>query len=528
MRALLDRRWLPLAFGALLVALWAPLVASPLLPFHDASGLVGLAGALAHADEPAARIAAFYELDLGLFPSVLYFGWGWLAGAVGMPMHVAYALFTALFCVGGVPASAWLLLRAFRRPPALALLAFPVAYHQQVWFGFLGSAAAVNGLVAALACAKLVVDDPRPRHHVGLAAALLFVAAAHPFPFALTLAIVAPVLVWPRPAGGEGWAGVLFAARAACFLPAALFLAPWAAGFFGGGAGGGEGASLRRIRRALRPDGAPLAADLESFLRWLGDGYAAAWDETLPALALASVAAFLVAGIRAPASPAAREPRPEAPRAWLWLAWAALVLALGSLLLPTKLLWPNFWWGARQRCVLPLFLVALAGVRPARRGLPPLALAPAALAALLYAGYVTFDFAATWRGRALAGFEEAIAAIPPGRSVLAFPDLAERHYTRGHPYLVQHYVARAGGYAVPGLQGHRGSYWVTPKPPPPHPAWGDSKAFVWQEHAAGFEYFLVEAPTDGPPLDLAAAAPAGAVELVREAGRFRVYRKLRD
>jgi hypothetical protein len=187
----------------------------------------------------------------------------------------------------------------------------------------------------------------------------------------------------------------------------------------------------------------------------------------------------------------------------------------------------------RVRLVVPFFLVAVALVRPRSRGLPTWAVAPAAAVAGLFAIYVSYDFATHWRGRSLAGFSETIAAIPPGRSLLFFPaagpgaGIPEGHYTLPHPYLGQHYVARGGGRSLPHLRGHPGAYWITMKPPePPAPSWGDPRRFDWQAHAAGFDYFLLEVPAEGPLPDPMVTAPPGAYGTVMARGRFILWNRL--
>src|SRR4051812_46882954 len=147
MRAFLARRWFALSFSICLAAVLLPLCQSRILPFQDYSGIVGLSGALAHRADPAANVRAFYDIDISASPCVLYFGWAWLAGAVGVPVEIAFDLFVALFAIAGPPLAMLLLLRTFRRPAWLSLLAFPISYHHQIWFGFLGSAAAITGLL---------------------------------------------------------------------------------------------------------------------------------------------------------------------------------------------------------------------------------------------------------------------------------------------------------------------------------------------------------------------------------------------
>jgi hypothetical protein len=500
-------RWLrahPLA-AALAVCLavqCAPLLLTRVLPFHDAPGVIGLGGVFAHLDDPRTRVREFFDVDYGLYPSIAYFGWAWLAAHLHVPVDVAFNVFIAAFCLAGPPLALLLALRAFGRPPALALLALPIGYHQQIWFGFLGSAAGITGLLLALGCARRLVDDPRPRWHLGLAAALLFVALCHPFALGLALLVVAPVL-WPPPARRLR----ALALRLACFAPTAVVLASWASGFFGGGSAGRVG--LARLLRA------PALADAGTFVEWLGGGYRGHADELVVAVALAALAAFLALGVRG----AGGGPR----RDTVWLGWAVAALAAGYLFLPDSLYWPTTWWGVRFRCVVPLFLVAVVCVRRAPRGLPPWVLAVPAVAAVLFAGYVTSDFQGRWKKQVLEGFDEALAAIPPGQSLLALPALADPHYTRAHPYLGQYYVARTGGRATPYLMGHPGSYWVTMKPAPLAPPWGDPSQFVWSLHGPGYDYFLLE----HRDLDPFAALPAGAVELVSARGAWRLYRRQR-
>ncbi len=501
----MPRRAFALIFALALVAQVAPLAVTRVLPFHDAPGIEGLCGVFAHTDNPAARIAEFYDIDFGPYPSVLYFAWGFAAAKLHVPVDLAFNLFIAIFCVAGPALAMLVLLPAFGRPRELALLALPVTFHQQIWYGFVGSAAAVPGLLLALAFAKEVVDRPRPRAYLGLAGALLFTAFAHPFALTMTLAVCAPLPLWRGTVRARGL-------RLLCVVPTALFLAAWASTFFGGGNDRVRvGARLARELRLERP---PLLDDARVFLDWLGGGYAGHIDELVALVALAGLALFLARGVR----DAALDDRSGR----LWLAWACGILLAGYLLLPNRVNWPTYWWGLRVRCALPLFLVAIVAVRISPRGLPRSALVLPAAVALAFGVYVTVDLATYWRGRVLDGFDQAIDAIPPGQSVLGMPALRERHYGRAHPYLVQYYVARKGGRAVPYLGGHPGSYWVTARPAPQAPPWGDPAQFVWQEHGAGYDYFLLERPMDGVWPEPFRDAP---VTLVSDRGQWRLYRR---
>jgi hypothetical protein len=301
----------------------------------------------------------------------------------------------------------------------------------------------------------------------------------------------------------------------------------------------------------------------------------------VPAIAIATLVGFLVGGARVSENPPSVTPSrvglaPPPGCRWsralrsngLPLGWAAAILLVGYLFLPMKLVWPELWWGVRVRCVLPSYLVLVALIRPlgtgistgsgrpARlkaalftRGLPLACLIPMTAVAFAFLGYVTWDFHRFSHDR-LAGFDAALAAIPPGQSVLGFPVRPDPHYTLPHPYLVQHYVARKGGRAVPHLRGHRGSYWITMKPPPDSPPWGDPRLFDFHLHG-DWDYFLIERPIDdvhdAQPFSIPSMAavedpdddappgrphpmrdvPAGSVRRVVAEGQFELWQRLR-
>ncbi len=501
--------------------------------------MIGLAGTFAHRAQPSARIDEFFDVNFGAYPSVLYFGWAYLWALLRVSADVAFSIFIALFCIAAPPVALLCLLRALGRPRYLALLAFPIGYHQQIWFGFLGSSASVAGLVFALAFAIDAAYRPRLGNHLALACAVLFLAMAHPFSLALAFLVLLPFLVWPpgRSVSPERGRVATTALRLACFVPALVFLTPWLAGFIGRSVGSANTnpAHTPFVARALHEfalDRPRPHFDGSLFVNWLGNGYQSHQDELIPGVALLVLVSFVLLGARPEQSK--RRVTVACPadaglsHAWIWLAWAVAVLAAGFLLLPQQVFWPERWWGVRVRCVVPLFLVLVATIRPTPRGLPAWLVAPSVAAALMFAGYLTWDFRAYWHNQVLSGFREAIAAVPPGQSLLSLTVFPEPHYTVGHPYLAQHYVAWQGGRAVPYQMGHPGSYWVTQKLPPPAPPWGDPALFVWAEHGAGYDYFLVELPVTGTsndPLHALAAQAAGPVTLVKAAGQWRVYRR---
>lgn len=511
-----------------LIALVAPIAATPILPFHDASGIVGLGGALAHRGDAATRVDEFFRFDLGLMPSVLYFGWIAIGSWMGASAESAVRAFVAVFCLVGPVLATLALLRTFRRPDHLALLALPVAYHHQVWFGFLGSAAAVSAVVLAPAVAFRVASRASPIRFVQAAMVPLLAATAHPFAVALVLLEMTPLLVGPfTPGKSVGQRLRTLGIGMLALAPTAVFLASWFIRFFQpqGGSGSAWAAFMRQLGRAR----VPSVADGPTLVRWLGGGLVGPIDEVVVAIALASLLVCLVRGVRPPAPRGTGNDTPS-PRAWLWPAWAVMVLAGGFLFLPDQLTWPTLWWGVRFRCVAPLFLMTLALVPVRPQGLRPWATWPAFATAVVYAAYLTWDFGAYFRGRVLAGFDGALAVIAPGSTVLGLPrPPPDPHHTLPHPYLVQHLVARQGGRAAPYLRGHPGSYWVIQNRMPVSPSWGDARAFDWDAHAGGFGYFLLELPPRGsnlPIVDPFASLEGTKVRKIFDAGSWRVYQNV--
>ena len=78
---------------------------------------------------------------------------------------------------------------------------------------------------------------------------------------------------------------------------------------------------------------------------------------------------------------------------------------------------------------------------------------------------------------------------------------------------------------MPQLKGHPGSYWITMKAPPPSPAWGDPRQFVWSEHAAGYDFFLMEMPIGRTPFDPFRDAPRERVGSVAVNGNWILWHR---
>src|SRR5215813_13365388 len=116
MRRFLERYGFYLVFGLCLAAQLAPLFVSRYLPFHDLHGMVGLAGALVHRNDPAAHIHDYYNFDLGPYPSTFFMVWAWLLFKLGIPVTIAASLYVGIFIIAALPLSVWAAAWAFGRP----------------------------------------------------------------------------------------------------------------------------------------------------------------------------------------------------------------------------------------------------------------------------------------------------------------------------------------------------------------------------------------------------------------------------
>lgn len=525
-RDLLEKYGFYVVFAGLTIAQIAPLFASKYLPFHDLGGMVGLTGALTHRNDPAARIGDFYEINIRAYPSTFFMMWVWLLAKLHLSVAFATSLYYAIFILAALPASVWAACWAFGRPRWLSLLAFPVVWHHQVWWGFIGSASAIPGLLCALAAARRMTIKPSWGAGVALALAALYTAMCHAIAFIMLLGILAPFVIVNVPWRDAARAARTLGVRIACMLPSLVFLGPWLLDFTRLAPGhaadprsvvlGGDGGSRwQHFKHTLVFAEGSLKWNLSLFLEWLGDGLKNNVDRWIACIGLIALFLCLVIGVRIPAD-TEEQPRGGAG----WLVWAAVVLLAGFLLLPMHMFWPTDWWGARARFVVPLFLVGIVAVRPWRYGLSARWAAIPALASLFYGIYLTHNFVVDWKQQ-VAGFGGAIRSIPPGQSVLYMSNLPTGTLNGQHVYLGQYYTALSGGFIVPCMKGHREAMWVLAKSLPQHPPWGNLAYFRWPQHSAAFNYFLVE---NAPPT-LFHDAPKGAVTKVFEGGHWSVWHK---
>jgi hypothetical protein len=521
MRRFLDRFGFHLLFAVCLAAQLAPLFVSRYLPFHDAQGMAGLGGALIHRNDPAAHISDFYSFDIRAYPSTFYLMWIWLLAKLHISIAPATSAYCAFFIIGALPLSIWAAAVAFGRPRWLSFLAFPVCYHQQVWFGFLGSCAAIPGIFFALASARVLTVKPSWRPAVALAASALFVALCHALGFVMLLGLLAPLAIARVPWRDTRRMLQTLGLRLACLVPALIYLGPWLNNFTKDAPGVVvmPGSRWDHFKQNIRLAEGSLRDNIYLFWQWLGDGLRSDVDKWVAAATVACTLIYLVVGARVPL--VEKDDPPPPGRAWL--GWAALIFAAGYFLLPQHIHWPTDWWGARQRFILPLFLVGVVAARPWRYGLDGRWMAIPIAISLFYGMFLTRELHLHWRREVTAGLTSAIRSIPPGQSVLYLNPHTGGALTLPHPYLLQYYVAEKGGFVMSGMKGHQEAMWVRPKSfPVGNPTWGRTALFQWTAHSKAYDYFVVEGPI--PPAFLK-AGPTGLVDVVYRGGPWSVFKK---
>lgn len=514
-RAVKGDRFLVVAFLIALLANWAPLVVSEYLPFTDLSGHMGLAGALAHWDDAAAQIPAYFERDIRLIPGVLFEAFAFaLHPLLGVP--AATNLFIGLFCVAGVPLSLLYALRVFRRDPRLCLLAFPFLYHRSIWYGFVNFAASVPFLLVSLALLEQCLEDGRAgvlkrRRFVALALTAFLTVAAHAFGamvlFGLALLLI--LLSIPRIS--------TFAAVLTSLAPALAYLFRW---LRTGTHTGSPSGLFAQITGSIRP----LTGSLDLFYQWTINGLASDVDQYVFIAGASGLAASLTfaASRRSPGKSAT----PLRLRAKPFVLLSATLIMF--FLLPMELRTP-YWWAVAVRLVPLAWLFAALSLPRASQKTPAWALAPALAAGVFYGGYLAFDFRAWFQNVEMAGLNQVLDEIPQGARVHAiFPPFdQERHYAH-YPiaFAANYYVVRRGGVATPMMDGTK-DVWVSPRPLPPRAPWGMGRAFSWTLYGSHWDYFLVKHPPPGlPPIRPPFRdAPPGSVTLVARSGLWSVYKR---
>jgi len=322
-------------------------------------------------------------------------------------------------------------------------------------------------------------------------------------------------------------------------VPALAYLGPWLGPTFVGGKGPGLAAFVQHLWAQRQP----AATYLENVHEWFLNAYVSPVDEVVAVVFAAALLAALVFGLR-PSWPSTSWPERRAPREAgeappardrLWAAripLTALALGAGYLVLPMSIDRPFGWWAVNVRLLVPFLLTLglLVRTRGSRWARPAWALGPVWAAATFYGLYIATDFHRWWSGVELAGFEEALQAIPEGKRVHAlWPAFGgERHYSHfPMAHMVDWYIVERGGAATPAMTSVPHELWASPKPIPATP-WSLEQYFSLQSYGRYWDYFLVKQPAPGNAgryTPFRGDTPPGAVTRVFESGLWSVWRR---
>ncbi|HUH01265.1 MAG TPA: hypothetical protein VML75_04670 [Kofleriaceae bacterium] len=514
-------------WGSLLVLGCALAYAAPLLASRYFPGLDlpwhGAAVAIMH-EGGGERFLGYFEVE-SQFSSylTLYLLLDALANVTG-DVAIAMQLLIAGYIVAFV-AGARRLLRSFGGDGGLAVLAAPAAYSVTLEFGFLGYALCFPLTFWLWARAR---DLEAATHPVRAAAAMFALTAAialtHPFAAVVALAGVAVIALLhaPLPRAGLG-----LGAAAVGIVPAVM-----AAMMLAGDAGA---------------DTTPVAAS--------GAGL---WDKlqtqdfVSPIESVATVpvrlfgfipdwACFVLGalGLLAALHGRQRSGAPSSDRILARRSAGYLLVALAAIYLvtPYTFYWPHHWYGAQPRLLPLIWVVALVVLRmrpgaPMRALHAPLAVSLAALLTLVGTSLLPF-------AREASDFRAVIEASEPEVKTLGLIDQPWARW-REPPSPWRHapawLLAERGGYvsnlifAAPA-SGNAGV--IVPvrtrahaPPRPASPPAGRAYWFDWEQHASGWDQFLIRDRDVDRRHDYF-AGHAGEVALVIQQGRWRLYRRLR-
>lgn len=500
--------------GGMLVNL-APLAIAPILPMSDINGLEGIVGVLIHRFDPSVHTDRYFDVHV-VRPNALSFGFVFVLSHL-MPITAATNLFIALFDVVALPWALYYTLKACGRDPRLAIFGVAATYHRCLWYGFLGSVAAVSMLVLQVGLMNAAFSRPRRSwRDLALSGTMLALVTAHAFLYAIGAGLFAiwALLAYRQPSHP--------ARRWLPLLPSLVYFGPWLAHLFSGTGGSGIATLLGDLIR-LRP---PFLRYLSGVHEWFLNGYDGTIDEALAVVFGLTLVAFLILGVRAERPPATV----HAPSLWRSrLAITAGFFVAGYFLLPMSLQRPFGWWAVHVRLLMPaiLALVLLVPRRP--RGLPVWTLAPLGAAAIAYGAFIAHDFRTWWMPVEIAGLREAIAQIPSGKRVHAlYPSFIDEHhyshFVMGH--IVDQYLVDKGGNVTPAMSSVPAELWAGWKPVPAAP-WGEHTAFSWIRYSPYWDYFLVKqpAPGNGQRYRPFPDAPPGAVDQIYEQGLWSVWKR---
>jgi hypothetical protein len=472
----------------------APLWVGRFLPLLDLPQHLAITTVLLHHGDPAWQLAAYFEPQRGELTPY----WAHYLALEGlgrvMPVDVAARVFLSLYVVA-LPWAAMALARALHRPPAVGLLAVPLALNANLYYGFIAYCWSVVLLLWGLALLARQLDAPRAARAAALAllAGALFFTHVQSFAFLLLAAPILGVI-----GGVPIWRRLL---RAWPLAPAALvFFLPWL--YLSTTTQPGT----ERYFPPLEDQRAKYEAPLQR-LAGLPGAVAGSYQDGSDDWLLGAWAVVVAAALWAARGEGAHG------RGGSALAIAALACYF---VLPISIqgqwnIAPRFAWTVAL--LLPLL------IRRTSRGFPAAALALAAATAANAAWHhVRFD-------REAGPFDRALAALPPGARVLGLIHDSRGGVLERWPYLhfEQYAVVRGGGVAAHSFTANAPlPVRLRPGARVPAPGVWQPGEFRYDVHRGFFDHFLVRDPTGRH--DAAWPSRSALHEVFRE-GAWRVYRE---
>lgn len=424
-------RWLTLALSAACVF---PIFKVHYLPIQDLPQHLAAIRVLHDFHDPVLRFSDFFELQLLRTQYLTVYLAGDLLAYV-LDLELAVRVLIALVLLS-VPWSLAALLRAVGKDERFALLAFPLAYNAHVLLGFLNFIAAIGLAFYGLSLAVRIREREQAQVSTRKHAVLLGIVAlacfySHVVPFAL-LGLGVFLVALERDVRAVIRRLIPLVP---CAVAAVIWLETSAAGqaTLAAAQGSGDG---KRIEHTA------AAQALAQLPMWMTDILARGADHTLLLVWCALMALALACSL----VPLARRDLGATPLA-LALGRRLYVLAPLCALLyfvtPTSYDWI---WPIAQRFPLLCALFATLWIAPLKRWLSHALLIGAFLCSAASFHHVGSSFG-MFSKLEVGDFDQALAAIPPGRRVAGLIFSRGSRHVAFSPFIhfVAYYQARKGG-----------------------------------------------------------------------------------
>jgi len=499
-------KWVAAAAIAAGMALAVPFWTSRFVPLLDLPQHLALVTVIHNHHEPQWGFDRFFEVQWGeLTPYwMTYLAMHLLAYL--MPVETAARVYLSLYALA-FPWAGISVCRAFGRHAWLGLLAAPLALNTNLYYGFVNYCAGTALLLFAVAALEGQIRAPRRGRGVCLAilTGALFFAHVQALVLFLSFAIL---LAATHPTA--------LRARGAALLPLAPavggLLLPWAYLTFVNPQGPERQFASIHGNADAKYEG--FVANLLGLKAALAGAFQDGSDGYVLMGWAAMVVAALVLGRRS--SEEGSGGGPFRPASLVLLALLAYFVTPMSI---------KGQWNISPRFALPAALFVIPAIRGGGlRGRPWSA------AALV----LTFASAsnAAWHHRSfdreVGPLEDALAAIPPGRRVLALIYDQKGRVLEKWPYLHfgQYVMVRRGGAVA--------ASFAASAPMPvryrdvasfPHPGVWTPYAFDPEIHGSHYDFVLVRRAAEPPPAPLA-IDETPRLQRIREAGPWAVYRRV--